>query len=57
MKKNLILALCLSIINTISAQTHVFLIGDSTTTNLWIWDWYPRMGWGAVLNHFLIVKK
>lgn len=57
MKKNLILALCLSIINTISAQTHVFLIGDSTTTNLWIWDWYPRMGWGAVLNHFFDSEK
>ena len=36
---------------SVSAQTRVFLIGDSTT-EMWGKGSYPCMGWGAVLQHF-----
>ncbi len=36
----------------VSAQTRVFLIGDSTTETWRAPTWYPCKGWGAVLQYF-----
>lgn len=51
MIKRLFIAICMSVATSVSAQTRVFLIGDSTT-EMWGKGSYPCMGWGAVLQHF-----
>lgn len=52
MVKRLILAIFTLLLSAnISAQTRVFIIGDSTTET-WGLNWYPCMGWGAIFQHF-----
>lgn len=51
MVKHLFLAFCIFVGTAVSAQTRVFLIGDSTT-EMWGPGWYPCVGWGAVFQYF-----
>ena len=57
MVKRLLLALCIFIGTAVSAQTRVFLIGDSTTETWKAPTWYPCKGWGAVLQYFFDINK
>lgn len=56
MLKRLLISVCLFVSAFANAQTHVFIIGDSTTEN-WGPNWYPCMGWGAVFQHFFDNSK
>lgn len=56
MLKRLLISVCLFVSAFANAQTHVFIIGDSTTEN-WGPSWYPCMGWGAVFQHFFDSSK
>ena len=56
MIKHLFLAFCIFVGTAVSAQTRVFLIGDSTT-EIWSPHWYPCAGWGAVLQYFFDKDK
>lgn len=57
MVKRLLLAFCIFIGTAVSAQTRVFLIGDSTTETWKAPTWYPCKGWGAVLQYFFDINK
>ncbi len=57
MIKRLFLLVSTFISVVVNAQTHVYIIGDSTTE---IWKspkWYPCMGWGARLQYFFDSEK
>ncbi len=56
MVKHLFLAFCIFVGTAVSAQTRVFLIGDSTT-EMWGPGWYPCVGWGAVFQYFFDKDK
>lgn len=56
MVKRLLLAFCIFIGTAVSAQTRVFLIGDSTTET-WSTGFYPCNGWGSVLQYFFDREK
>lgn len=56
MIKHLFLVFCIFVGTVVSAQTRVFLIGDSTT-EIWSPHWYPCAGWGAVLQYFFDKDK
>lgn len=57
MIKRLFIAFWMFVATSLSAQTRVFLIGDSTTEAWSGPSWYPCMGWGAVLQHFFDKDK
>ena len=57
MIKLLFIAFWMFVATSLSAQTRVFLIGDSTTEAWSGPSWYPCMGWGAVLQHFFDKDK
>lgn len=57
MVKHLLLVFSIIIGTTVSAQTRVFLIGDSTTETWKGPSWYPCQGWGAVLQYFFDINK
>lgn len=56
MIKHLVLAFCIFVGAGVSAQTRVFLIGDSTTET-WSTGFYPCNGWGSVLQYFFDREK
>ena len=56
MIKHLFLVFCIFVGTVVSAQTRVFLIGDSTTET-WGTGFYPCNGWGSVLQYFFDREK